>query len=67
MRKQFEQPSELGTSDYSANVWKRIREQNQRREREENPPQRPQVAETPRAWMCRTLLMMVTFWMFFHA
>ncbi len=65
LRKKEPESSEIGTSGYSPNVWKRIREKNQRLEREANPLYEPVVSEPPRAWLCRMLIFMVTFWMFF--
>lgn len=68
LRKNTEsEPSEVGNPGYSPNIWKRIREQNRREERESNPPHAPHIYEAPKAWLCRSLLILVTFWVFFHA
>lgn len=57
-------PSELATSGYSPNVWKRIREQNAQMERERNRSRAPVAHEAPRAWLFRTLLIVVSMWIF---
>lgn len=64
------EPNEIGPSEVKAfSFWVDIKVQNNRRKRRQmyNLMRPPRIYETPKAWLCRTLLIIVTFWIFFHA
>lgn len=54
-RKNDDKPSEVGTPNYTASIWKAIRRKNHIREQEENRGAPPRVTPRPENWMMLVL------------